>query len=343
VTGLAVVGSRGRCASARLEAIIKLLVPLALIMCALVGRSVHARVPIGFASQADAESADRVTVPFVAIRTIEQDRKGFRYYGSARGELSAGVCTVDLDAKTNRQIVELQQRALDDVLDRFFTSSSRVTVYVHGYNAGFDESCRDAALLQERIGLEHPLLFFSWPAEGKMMGYLRDVGDLAWSVAPLRDLLVTLTDRFGSQNVDLIGHSLGAKGVVDAVTASSDILGARDLGRVVLIAPDIDNDVFIRDFAELRAVASSITIYVSSEDRALKASRNLRDEPRLGESVVGLAELADVDVVVVMQGFWGRGSGHVYHLRSRAVAEDLREVLSGPPHNAGWRMVDAGR
>jgi len=264
-------------------------------MCALVGRSVHSQAPIGFASQAEAASANRETVPFVAVRAIEQDRKGFRYYGSERGEASAGVCTVDSDARTKRQIVELEQRELDDVLDRFFTSGGRVIVYVHGYNVGFDKSCRDAALLQERIGLEHRLLFFSWPAEGKMLGYLRDVGDLAWSVVPLRDLLVTLIDRFGSQNVDLIGHSLGARGAVDAATALTDIPGPRELGRVVLIAPDIDGDVFIRDFVELRAVASTITVYVSPEDRVLKASRNLRDDPRLGESAVGLSGWRMVD------------------------------------------------
>lgn len=282
-------------------------------------------------------------MPFVAVRAIETDRKGFRYYGSARGEMSAGVCTVDLDARTKRQIVELRQQGLDEVLERFFTPGSRVIVYVHGYNAGFDDSCRDAALLQERIGLDHRLLFFSWPAEGKMMGYLRDVGDLAWSVVPLRDLLLTLIDRYGAQNVDLIAHSLGAKGVMDAASALRDNPRAHELGRVILIAPDIDGDVFIRDFAELRAVASTITVYVSTRDRALKASRNLRDDPRLGESVVGLSGLADIDVVEVMQRFWANGSGHVYHLHSVAVAEDLREVLAGPPHSAGWRMVDADR
>jgi len=313
------------------------------IVYALVGCTAHAQAPIGFASQGDAASANRETVPFVAVRAIEQDRKGFRYYGSARGEMSAGVCTVDLDARTNRQILELQQHGLDDVLDRFFASGSPVIVYVHGYNVSFDESCRDAALFQQRLGLEHRLLFFSWPAEGKMMGYLRDVGDLAWSVVPLRDLLVTLIDRFGSRNVVLIGHSLGAKGVVDAATALGDVPGARELGHVVLIAPDIDGDVFIRDFAGLRAVASTVTAYVSPEDRVLKASRNLRDDPRLGESVVGLSELPGIDVVDVMQGFWPRGSGHLYHLQSRAVAEDLREVLSGSPHSAGRRVVDAGR
>lgn len=283
------------------------------------------------------------TVPFVTVRAVERDRKGLRYYGSGRGEMSAGVCTIDLDARTNRQIVELQQQRLDEVLDRFFTPGRHVIVYVHGYNVGFDESCQDAALLQQRIGLEHRLLFFSWPAEGKMTGYLRDVGDLAWGVLPLRDLLLRLTDHFGSQDVDLIGHSLGAKGVVDAAIAWGHVSGPRELGRVVLIAPDIDGDVFIRDFAELRAVASAITVYVSPADRALKASRSLRDDPRLGESVIGLSALAGVDVVEVVQGFWTKGAGHLYHLNSPAVAEDLRDVLSGPPHSAGWRIIDAAR
>jgi len=317
---------------------------LALILGSLVGGNVCAQVPIGAAPHASSSSASRETVPFVTVRAIEQSRKGFRYYGLERGETTAGDCAVDLDARKNRQIIALQQLALNDVLDQLAVWTGRVAVYLHGYNTTFERSCREAALFQERVGLEGRLLLFGWPAEGKVTGYLRDVGDLEWSVLPLRDLLLTLVDRFGSNNVDLIGHSLGAKGVIDALIALGELRGGNSvLGRVILIAPDLDGDIFVRDFARFRNVASTVTVYVSAQDRALKASRNVRSEPRLGEGGMDVSGLDGIDVVEVSQRRWKFGSGHTYHLDDESVAQDLREVLSGQPRPLGRRTINAGQ
>lgn len=318
---------------------------LGLIMGTLVGWNVNAQAPIGLVPHADNSSVNRaMTVPFVTVRAIEQNRKGLRYYGRERGEASVGDCTVDLDLRKNRQIFGLEQRTLDEVLDRFAVPDGRVAVYIHGYNVDFEQACRDAALLQERAGLEDRLLLFSWPANGNVMSYLRDAGDLEWSISPLRDLLVTLADRFGSQNVDLIGHSMGARGVVDAVSAFGEVRG-RDsmLGRLILIAPDLDGDIFVRDFAKFGELASAVTVYVSAQDRALRTSRNVSSEPRVGEGEVDLSELDGIDVVEVSQRRWKLRSGHMYHLQDEDVAEDLREVLSGPPLTSGWRTINIGR
>ena len=303
-----------------------------------VGGAGSAHVPVGTAPQSDASSVDGETVPFVTVRAIEQQRKGVTYFGPQRGEASAGACTVDLDAREKRQIVGLRLRTLTEILDEFFAPEDRVAVYVHGYNEAFEQSCGDAALLQKRLGLEYRLLLFSWPAQGKLAGYLPDVGDIDWSVEALSDLVLTLADRFGSQNVDLIGHSLGAKAVVDAV---GDIAqgGAGVLGRVMLVAPDLDVDVFLRKARELRERASVVTVYVSAQDRALKASRHMRDEPRVGEGGRVIADLDGIDIVEVDQRRWRWGALHEYHLKNESVADDMREVLSGPPHAAGPRII----
>ncbi len=160
---------------------------LGLIMGTLVGWNVNAQVPIGVVPDADNPSANRVvTVPFVTVRAIAQNKKGLRYYGTGRGEASVGDCTVALDARKRRQIIALQQRTLNEVLDRFTESDGHVAVYIHGYNVAFEESCRQAALLQERVGLDDRLLLFSWPADGNVVSYLRDAGDIEWSILPLR-------------------------------------------------------------------------------------------------------------------------------------------------------------
>ena len=307
-------------------------------LVSLLGASANAQVQIGLTPQ-EAHSSSLETVPFVTARAVEQHRKAFDYYGTRRGELSAGDCTVDVDARKHHQIVGLQALDLDEIVDRFLAADGRVAVYVHGYNVSFEEACRQAALLQERLKLGHRLLFFSWPTEAKLMGYLGDMGDIEWSVVPLRNLLLTLVDHCGPRNVDVIGHSLGARAVVDAVTGIGALRGSGTLGRIILVAPDLDADVFLRDYAGFSEGASATAVYVSPQDRALKASRNVRDQPRLGEGGADLSGLPGLDVVEVVQSRWRWGARHLYHLTDDAVGADLREVLSGPPHTSGSRTI----
>lgn len=80
-------------------------------------------------------------------------------------------------------------------------------------------------------------------------------------------------------------------------------------------------------------------MYVSRQDRALKASRNVRNEPRLGEGSTDLSGLPRLDVVEVEQWRWIWGSRHDYHLHNDQVIMDLREVLSGPLRTAGFRTI----
>src|SRR5215471_207073 len=132
---------------------------LALVLATLVCCAAEAQVPIGTTPAVGRSSAHREIVPFVTVRALEQDRKkDFAYFGRERGEASAGVCTVDLHARTKRQIVGLELHSLSQVLDELFASEQRVAVYVHGYNADFEQSCRDAAQLQDRLGPEPRLL-----------------------------------------------------------------------------------------------------------------------------------------------------------------------------------------
>jgi esterase/lipase superfamily enzyme len=167
------------------------------------------------------------------------------------------------------------------------------------------------------------------------------MGDVEWSALALRDLLLALVDRFGSPNVDVIGHSLGARAVVDAVTSIGQVRGGGTLGRVILIAADLDADVFVRDYSSFSRSPSAIAVYVSPQDRALKASRNVRDQPRLGEGRVNLSGLTGLDVIEVSQWSWAFwGTRHLYHLNNDAVVADLREVLSGPPHRSGSRTIE---
>jgi esterase/lipase superfamily enzyme len=169
------------------------------------------------------------------------------------------------------------------------------------------------------------LLLYSWPASSNYLNYLRDVVDLDWNNPYLIETLTELSARFGPRNLDLIGHSLGARGLVRAM-AEMHVAGQPAFATLTLIAPDVDRDLFVRELATLQQMAGQVTVYVSANDRALGVSRRANGYPRAGQAAAGLdypgIDLVDVTGIDV-NGF----SGHIYHLRGAAVAEDLRRVL----------------
>ena len=71
--------------------------------------------------------------------------------------------------------------------------------------------------------------------------------------------------------------------------------------QVILAAPDIDADVFRQQIAPaLVARGRPITLYASSNDKALKASKQLQGQgsyPRAGEAGSGLVVLHGIETV----------------------------------------------
>jgi esterase/lipase superfamily enzyme len=304
------------------------------------------RTPIGESAAELIIRTDAVTisVPFVTNRDLETDRRNATYYGDGRGTSSSGVCSVVLEEpdqlQGHAQVAEVRQLPTERVLGEI-DRSKRAVMYVHGYNIGFEKGCRRAARLQQNLGIVGSLLLFSWPSDGNYLNYVRDVADLQWSEPELERVLIELAGEFEPGQIDLIGHSLGARGLVQALVDLSRT-GLRDgtFGRLVLAAPDIDRDLFQRDLRRLARVVSGITIYVSSKDKALGASNRLNGYPRLGQSgaAATLPEVAVVDVSTVdVRGF----SGHLYHLYNAAVVEDLRRLFGTLEGEGAYHRVMA--
>jgi esterase/lipase superfamily enzyme len=90
--------------------------------------------------------------------------------------------------------------------------------------------------------------------------------------------------------------------VVDAFSQlyrDSDFADAGiEIDDVVLTAPDVDRARFKDQFkAELKALARNTTVYVSSNDRALLASRFINRARRLGESSLSKEDAELLDTV----------------------------------------------
>jgi pimeloyl-ACP methyl ester carboxylesterase len=167
----------------------------------------------------------------------------------------------------------------------------RVLVYVHGYRESVLTNTRDAFQIRRLTEFTGPVIQYSWPSQGALLGYLVDETNLAWDEQNFRRFLTKLATRPWTKEIILVAHSMGARMVIPAVefvdrnSASAD---ASNISNIILASPDVDRQDFERDIAEEilagRRVSRDrrITVYVSRRDKALGLSRRLHGYPRLG-------------------------------------------------------------
>jgi esterase/lipase superfamily enzyme len=284
--------------------------------------------------------------PYLTLRSRTGSTEPREIYGGERSTLSAGLCHVrELDfgvlapfanAAPNflgeellrvQAVQEMDPAATLDGLEA--TVGARgPALYVHGYNINFDKGCRRAALLQQNADLAGRFLWFSWPSDGAAALYTHDEADLYWSLPDMADTIIELERRFGSGTVDVIGHSLGARGVVLALAEVANRNPDIRLGHVVLLAPDMDFGIFERILPRFRPIAESITVYTTTGDRPLALSARLHGYSRLGEATNDVSGLAGLEVIDLSDLPSEGPTGHLYHIYSRAVGEDLRQLLN---------------
>jgi len=130
-------------------------------------------------------------------------------------------------------------------------------------------------------------------------------------------------------------------------TLASDCL-AGDLivfREIVMITPDIDADVFRMDIApRLTRTVIHTTVYASSNDRALMASKAFHGYARAGEAGQGLL-VADGVETVDASDVSASLLGHSYFAEDRRIMEDIFALLQTgqrAENRFGLEAVDTG-
>jgi pimeloyl-ACP methyl ester carboxylesterase len=300
-------------------------------------------------------------VPYLTNRNRTGDADPHRIYGEARGELAAGYCDIteqrlDILAPVAEaapfrvpqgilRVEDVRPMPVDDVLSALGNGDDAAApvLYTHGFYIDFEKGCIRATELQESAGLEGRFLWFSWPSDGSLLNYTHDEADLYWSVLDLAEIIVSLEDRFGPGRVNLAGHSLGARGMVlaiqDIAARHPDVV----LGDVVLLAPDMDFDVFARLLPRIRPVVRSITVYVAEADRPLALSETVHGYPRLGQTGNDVSRLEGVEVIDLSDLQVRSPTGHLYHVYNPEVGADMDQLLNeGLAPGSRRNVVQAG-
>jgi esterase/lipase superfamily enzyme len=180
---------------------------------------------------------------------------------------------------------------LRNVVDR--TSGRSLLIVIHGFRERFSSALRKTAFIASVLDIDTPVLVFDWPANqgSSLRGYRasRELADA--SGADLARVLEVIVSEIQPDNLALVANSMGGEVVVSAFNllyenpdfADSDV----EIDHVVLTAPDVDHTAFNEQFKrEIKAFAEDLTVYVSSNDRALLISRLINWGERVGESTL---------------------------------------------------------
>ena len=166
-------------------------------------------------------------------------------------------------------------------------------VNVNGFRERFASALRKSAFVGHVLDIDSPLLVFDWPGDqgSTPRGYRRAQRIARESGKELARTLELIIREVRPDRLWLLANSMGAEVVVNAfilLHQEAEFADAEtEIEDVVLTAPDVDHEEFGRRFKEeINALTRNLTVYVSSNDRALLMSRILNRRRRLGESTV---------------------------------------------------------
>jgi esterase/lipase superfamily enzyme len=177
-----------------------------------------------------------------------------------------------------------------------------VTVFVHGFNTNFAEGLYRHAQMAHDFDAPGVSVSYSWPSAGNLGSYGFDRESALFARDGLERLLHLLA-RSNAEDIVLGGHSMGSVVVMETVRQMAIGRADRALDRiqaVVLMAPDLDPELFEAEVLALAPRVMPIYVTVSTRDRALRVSGILRGQAeRLGSiaDTTRIAALPGVEVI----------------------------------------------
>ena len=230
------------------------------------------------------------------------------------------------------------------------TGKQEAFVFVHGYNTRFESAARQAGQLAFDLEIDRDFaglpMLYSWPSQGTLEAYLLDYDISLAATQAFNHFLDLLKDSAGLSRIHIIAHSMGNWLVANALRERSLRGGTeRLLEQLVLAAPDIPADGFRERFLKtLPQLARRVTLYVSDNDKALRASARFRTGiPRAGLLDGGLMSISEprfdvVDATLLPADFLD----HSYYATNHSMLADIYCLLHGSPADGRPLIVAAG-
>ncbi|WP_028747539.1 alpha/beta hydrolase [Rhizobium mesoamericanum] len=176
-------------------------------------------------------------------------------------------------AVTHVDKVESEGKALDWYRKNRNTKH-QVIIFVHGFNNTYADAVFRFAQIVHDSGTDAAPILFTWPSRGRVFDYLYDKESANYSRRALEDLILQTTQSPDVSDVTILAHSMGgwlAAEALRGVAMREKSIPAK-VKNVVLASPDIDIDVFRRQFTEMGPKRPHFAILTSTRDKALEVS-----------------------------------------------------------------------
>ncbi|WP_165698920.1 alpha/beta hydrolase [Bremerella volcania] len=276
-------------------------------------------------------------------------------YGKEQGDLELGTCKVSIPKshqagqlespsvvhwefeekpEDHVMLMEVKSKKEQEFFDmlklRVEESPNRdLLIFIHGYNVTFEDAARRTAQITHDLDFKGAPVFFSWPSQGELLGYVTDRGNSFWTASHLKEFLLKVHQHSGAQSVHLIAHSMGNRAFGAAVESLAQDLqqNQKIFNEVILAAPDVDARVFKEKIApNLTGLAHHVTLYASQNDVALMASRAVNGYPRAGDVGANILVLNGIDTIDVTK-IDTSLMGHAYYGDNTTVISDIYELM----------------
>ncbi len=227
---------------------------------------------------------------FFATTRVPSDN-GQLFNGTHSDDASFGIVRVGVPAAHQPGQLELANGQPDpdrhwhtqavteiDTVDAFAKASTEgqpgAMIFVHGYNNTFIESIYRYAQIAHDTALPDAAIQFFWASAGKPSAYLADRNRALISRYALADLIGSVAAEMPDRLV-LVSHSMGSLSLMEALTllnSDAQRMFARHVSEIVLVAPDLDIDLFEAQLVRSGLPAELFAVAINRDDRLLGLS-----------------------------------------------------------------------
>lgn len=220
------------------------------------------------------------------------------------------------------------------ILSRSELYKNHAMIFIHGFNMSFDDALYTSAQISWDMNFDGLPCIYSWPSKGEvsLSGYMYDSNSAQQTRKRLAEFLNFIADIPDIEHISIIAHSMGnialleALGEMDTPTENA----TKPYSEIILAAPDVDRDNFLSLATSLSVFSDGVTLYASSNDKALLASKFLSaDIPRAGDvpsdGPLLLNHIDSIDASSVSD--YAFGYNHSYFADERTIVADIGRLI----------------
>jgi len=205
-----------------------------------------------------------------------------------------------------------------------------ILVFIHGYNVPFVDAARRAAQLDYDLEFKGIPVLYSWPSQGKLIGYMADEASAEVTAFHLKDFLKRLASQSHADRIHIIAHSMGNRALLRSLATLALEEKQRNASnprfrQIILAAPDIDQRLFENLAKQFSSTAEHVTIYSNSNDKALWLSNFLHTSKQEGQVVAALKAFDVIDASSIKGDFLDHSNFAI----NRILLADIAAVIQG--------------